>query len=64
MSSSDLGFHPSFEHSRTGQWVVMDDGWMVTSRNMVCAEFYDAIGTTIEFWDALNSHQPPREMVD
>jgi hypothetical protein len=42
----------------------MDDGWMVTSRNMVCAEFYDAIGTTIEFWDALNSHQPPREMVD
>lgn len=39
-----------------------DEGWMMISANMVGAEFYDGIGTTIECWDAF--YEPPPDVVN
>ncbi len=35
-----------------------DDGWMMISAHMVNPEFYEAIGTTMEYWSAFYMAPP------
>ncbi len=39
-----------------------DDGWMMIMASMINGDFYDAVGTTIEYWDAF--YMPPPDVVN